>query len=72
MVVRPIMAGLAELRRQQAVLDRELRRMAKADAVCRLLMRAPGVGPAVALAYRATLDEPGALPTANWLGLILG
>jgi len=32
--------------------------MAEADDVCQLLMTAPGVGPMVALSYRAGVDEP--------------
>jgi transposase len=50
------------------------RAAASADAVTRRLMTAPGVGPVVALAYQATIDDvgrftaPGAV--ASYLGLV--
>lgn len=72
MAVLPIVAGLVELRRQQAVLDREVRRLAKADLVCRLLMTAPGVGPVVALTYRTTLDNPQRFTGGEAVGAYLG
>lgn len=72
LAVQPILAGLGELRRQEAVLDREIRQRAKADTVCRLLMTAPGVGPVVALAYRATLDDPHRFATGELVGAYLG
>jgi transposase len=36
---------------------RMVRKLAKADAVCRLLMTAPGVGPVTSLRFRATIDD---------------
>lgn len=47
-------ALLAAVRRS----DRQLKRHAAADPVCRRLMTVPGVGPITALAYRAAVDAP--------------
>jgi transposase len=70
--VLPIVTGITELRRQQARLDREVRRLAKADPVSRLLMTTPGVGPVVGLAYRATLDDPHRFSASELVGPYLG
>jgi transposase len=44
------------LRAQVAILHRRLLAIVQDDAVCRRLMTVPGVGPVVALTYRATVD----------------
>jgi transposase len=46
------------LREQFAVLHKMLLGLVRQDPVCRRLMTAPGVGPVVALTYRATVDQP--------------
>jgi transposase len=46
------------LRQQLAVLHRRLLAVVRDDAVCRRLMTVPGVGPVVALTFRATVDVP--------------
>jgi transposase len=46
------------LREQFAVLHRMLLGLVRHDPVCRRLMTAPGVGPVVALTYRAAVDQP--------------
>jgi transposase len=70
--VLPLVAGIAELRRQEAVLSREVRRLARTDAACRLLMTVPGVGPIVGLAFRATLDNPQRFADSQLVGAYLG
>ena len=47
----------AQLARVRAY-DRELRRLAREDALCRRLMTVPGVGVQTALAYRAVIETP--------------
>jgi transposase len=58
----PMLEMLLEVRHQTRValakLTKELKRNAKLDPLCRLLMTAPGVGSIVAAAYVATIDEP--------------
>jgi len=70
--VLPLVAGIAELRRQEVALSREVRRLARTDAVCRLLMTVPGVGPMVGLAFRATLDDPQRFADSQLVGAYLG
>ena len=38
--------------------DRKVLEIVRADAVCRRLMTAPGVGPIIALSYRTAMDSP--------------
>lgn len=76
--VRTAMAPLLELLAAVAPLiaqaDHWTRAAARTDPVTRRLMTAPGVGPVVALAYQATVDDvgrfaaPGAV--ASYLGLV--
>jgi transposase len=43
---------------QVALLDQTIERAAAADPVCRRFMTVPGVGPLIAVAYRAAIDDP--------------
>ena len=56
--------------------DRELRTIAKTDECCRRLMSVPGVGPATAVSFKATLDVVERFPNAHraesYLGLTAG
>jgi transposase len=42
----------------RTALDRQILRIVRADAVCRLLMTAPGVGALVSLAFKVAVDDP--------------
>ena len=55
-LVEPLLIVRRVLREQIAVLHRRLLVIVKDDEVCRRLMTVPGVGPVVALIYRATVD----------------
>jgi transposase len=76
----PDLAGLVEpmlivrrvLREQIAVLHRRLLAIVKDDAVCRRLMTIPGVGPVVALTYRATVDVPARFRNSRAAGAAFG
>ena len=46
--------------------------MAKTDDTARRLMTVPGVGPVVALAYMAVIDDPGRFGRARDVGSYLG
>lgn len=54
-IVEPLLAVHVVLREQIAKLHRRLLRIVRQDAVCRLLMTMPGVGPVVALTFRSTV-----------------
>jgi transposase len=76
--VREAMAPLVELLAALAPLlgqaEQWTRHAAKADLVARRLMTAPGVGPVVALAFQATVDDVGRFATpgavTSYLGLV--
>jgi transposase len=76
--VREAMAPLLELLAALAPLlgqaEQWTRAAARADTVTRRLMTAPGVGPVVALAFQATVDDVGRFATpgavTSYLGLV--
>jgi len=57
-VIAPLRHLLAELNTQLAEAEVRVDARANGDAVVERLMTAPGVGPIVALAFRAVLDDP--------------
>jgi transposase len=57
-LVEPLLVVRRTLRKQIAVLHHRLLAIVRDDDVCRRLMTVPGVGPVVALTYRATVDMP--------------
>jgi transposase len=59
---------LAEFRE----LDQKARALAAEDAVCRLFMSIPGVGPLTALAYKAAIDDPRRFAKSANVGAHLG
>jgi transposase len=71
-VVRPMLAARAELERQFAVLDKQLRQLVRHHAVCRRLMTVPGVGPVASLAYVTALDDPSRFRRSREVGAYLG
>jgi len=62
-LVEPLLIVRRVLREQIGVLHRRLLAVVRDDDVCRRLMTVPGVGPVVALTYRATVDVRLALRT---------
>jgi transposase len=54
----PVRKLLATVTATLKNIDARLEHRAIADAVCKLLMKVPGVGPVVALTFQATLDTP--------------
>ena len=57
-LVEPLLIVREFLREQIDILHRRLLAIVRDDDVCRRLMTVPGVGPVVALTYRATVDVP--------------
>ena len=55
-LVEPLLIVRRALREQIVVLHRRLLTIVRDDEVCQRLMTTPGVGPVVALTYRATVD----------------
>jgi transposase len=61
-LVEPLLIVRRTLREQIGILHRRLLAIIRDDEVCRRLMTVPGVGPVVALTYRATVDVPARFP----------
>ncbi len=71
-LVEPLLVVRRTLREQLGILHRHLLDLARDDEVCRRLMTIPGVGPVVALTYRATVDVPARLRNSRAVGAIVG
>lgn len=75
-VISSLVAKLAEVRRyvvtQIAAIDRDLRRLIRAEPTLKRLMTVPGVGPITALAFLSAVDEPGRFKHARDVGPYLG
>ena len=62
-IVAPLLTVRRVLREQFTVLHKMVLDQVRSDRLCRRLMTAPGVGPVVALTFRATVDRRNALRT---------
>ena len=71
-LVEPLLIVRRVLREQVAVLHQRLLAIVRDDEVCRRLMTIPGVGPVVALTYRATIDVPSRFRNSRAVGAVLG
>ena len=71
-IVEPLLAVHVVLREQLVKLHRLLLRIVRQDAVCRLLMTMPGVGPIVALTFRSTVDSPARFVHSKAVGAVFG
>jgi transposase len=71
-LVEPLLIVRRVLREQTGVLHRRLLAVVRDDDVCRRLMTVPGVGPVVALTYRATVDVPARFRNSKAVGAVFG
>ena len=71
-VVDPLLVVRRTLREGFAQLDDLLVHLAREDAVCRRFMTVPGVGPLVALTFRATVDVPARFARSRAVGAHFG
>jgi transposase len=71
-IVEPLLIARRVLREQLAVLHRRLLDVVRQDQVCRRLMTTPGVGPVVALTFRATVDVPSRFRSSKAVGAAFG
>jgi transposase len=71
-IVEPLLIARRVLREQLGVLHRQLLEIVRQDEVCRRLMTTPGVGPVVALTFRATVDVPSRFKNSKAVGAALG
>jgi len=71
-LVEPLLIVRRTLREQFVILHRRLLDVVRDDEVCRRLMTVPGVGPVVALTYRATVDVPARFRKSRAVGAVFG
>ena len=71
-LVEPLLLVRRVLREQIGILHRRLLVIVRDDDVCRRLMTVPGVGPVVALTYRATVDVPARFRNSKAVGAVFG
>ncbi len=71
-ITGPLLIAWRTLREQFAVLHRRLLAVVGDDAVCHRLMTVPGVGPVVALTFRATVDVPSRFANSKAVGAVFG
>ena len=71
-LVEPLLIVRRVLREQIGILHRRLLTVVRGDDVCRRLMTVPGVGPVVALTYRATVDVPARFRNSKAVGAVFG
>src|SRR6266404_85059 len=71
-LVEPLLMVRRVLREQFSILHRRLLAIVRDDEVCRRMMTVPGVGPVVALTYRATVDVPARFRKSKSVGAVFG
>jgi transposase len=71
-LVEPLLIVRRALREQLGILHGRLLAIVRDDEVCRRLMTIPGVGPVVALTYRATVDVPARFKNSKAVGAVFG
>ena len=71
-LIEPLLVVRRALREQFVILHRRLLALVRDDEVCRRLMTTPGVGPVVALTYRATVDVPARFRKSKSVGAVFG
>jgi transposase len=71
-LVEPLLIVRRVIREQLGILHRRLLAVVRDDDVCQRLMTVPGVGPVVALAYRATVDVPARFRNSKAVGAVFG
>jgi transposase len=71
-LIEPLLVVRRVLREQVGILHRRLLAVVRDDEVCRRLMTVPGVGPVVALTYRATVDVPARFRKSKSVGAVFG
>lgn len=69
----PMLRARGSLRRELAVLEKQVRQLAQGDPVCCRLMTMPGIGAVMALTFRAAVDDPARFRSLKrvgpWVGL---
>jgi transposase len=72
LLIEPLLVVRRALREQFTILHRRVLVIVRDDEVCRRLMTIPGIGPVVALTYRATIDVPARFRSSKAVGAVFG
>src|SRR5258707_3576915 len=70
--VRPLLEARNAVEQQVSELDRKVMKLARRDAQVQRFMTVPGVGPITALAFKATIDDPGRFARSRSVGAYVG
>src|SRR5258707_1857073 len=70
--VRPLLEARNAIERQVSELDRKVMKLARRDAQVQRFLAVPGVGPITALAFKATIDDPGRFARSRSVGAYVG
>lgn len=70
--VQAMYAALTDITRQITALDREIAKLTRKDARCKLLMTIPGVGEITALAFCSSVGDPGRFDKSRAVGAYFG
>jgi transposase len=72
LIIEPLLSARENTRQQLGLLERRVRQLASDTPLTRSLMTVPGVGPVTALAFMATIDDPGRFRRSRSVGAYLG
>jgi transposase len=70
--LNPLLDARTVLYKTYLKLDNAIKRLVKADPVCKLLMSVPGVGPVTALSFKAGVDDPGRFKSSRTVAAHFG
>jgi len=68
----PLITALNALEQEIARLDKQMKKRAATDPVCRRLMTIPGVGPVTALTYTTSIEDPARFKHSRDVGAYAG
>jgi transposase len=71
-IAEAMLAARATLQKEYSKLHKAMLAIVRADAVCRRLMTAPGIGPLVAITYKTALDDPARIQKSKAAGALFG
>ena len=70
--IEPLLTARDEMRTQMRKLNNALERVSRADPICKLFQTIPDVRPLTALAFKATIDDPGRFKRSKLVPAHLG
>lgn len=71
-MIEPLLVTAEMQKKQIRIFDQQVNQVAKETVAARLLMSIPGVGPVTALAFAATIGDPGRFAKSRTVGAYIG